>query len=130
MKFTVKELSYIFGSLYEAGSVVDYPDDKLPRDADGKVRFEKLSNLECLEKKPVEPVAPEKPVQADGGADLTDEEKQEIIINTVKGFDASDDKFWTTDGKPKLEEIEASAGFKVNRKLVHDVTDGYTRPIE
>lgn len=130
MKFKVLELSYIFGSLHEAGSFVDYPDDKLPRDALGNVRFEKLPNLELAEAKPAVVAASVPDVETDGGGDLTNEVKEQIIIDTVKGFDAGDDKFWTTDGKPKLEEIEASAGFKVSRKWVHDVTQGYTRPIE
>ena len=122
MKFKVLAKSYLFGELVEEGAVFDYPDDKLPRNADGSVKFDKLSQLEPIEK----PAKPAKP--ADAG--LTDEQKEDAIKAALEALDKSVDSHWTQAGLPDVSTVKGIVGFDVSRKEIDAVAPNFLRPAE
>jgi hypothetical protein len=139
MKFKVKALSYLFGRLVPEGEIYDYPDDKLPRNEDGSIRFEKLSQLEPV--KSVKATAPKaeapKESEADedeGGEDetteLTDEQKAQAVKDAVDALDKGVDADWTKGGLPSVETVKEIVGFDVTRKDIEAVAPGVTRPAE
>lgn len=120
MKFKVLSKSYLFGELVEEGAVFDYPDDKLPLNEDGSVKFDKLSQLEPIEK-------PAKP--ADAG--LTDAQKEGAIKDALSSLDKSVDAHWTkTGGLPNTDAVSSIVGFSVSRKDIEAVASGFIRPAE
>lgn len=134
MKFTVLSKSYLFGELLEAGSVYDYPDDKIPRSADGSIQFEKMSQLEPVKKTAVK--SAEK-VDEDGGSDdskkvdaPSGDERAQMIKDTVKSLDKTVDAHWTKAGLPNVETIGNLLGFTVSRKEVDAVAPDFIRPAE
>ena len=145
MKFKVKALSYLFGQLVEEGEVYDYPDDKLPRNADGSIRFEKLPQLEPVEavKAPAPKAQDAQTPQGtdtgtgeeDGGEDegdkeLTDEEKAQAIVDAVASLDKSVDAHWTKGGLPDVNTVKEIVGFELTRKDIEAVAPGVVRPAE
>lgn len=124
MKFKVLAKSYLFGELVEEGAVFDYPDDKLPRNADGSVKFEKLPQLEPIEK-------PAKPEAKAADTGLTDEQKAEAIKAAVSSLDKAVDAHWTkTGGLPNTDAVSSIVGFAVSRKEIEAVAGGVIRPAE
>lgn len=123
MQFIVKELSYLFGNLVPAGATFDYPDDKLPRNADGSVNLSKMSKLE--------PVNPEEAAATNAPADIdTGASREEAIKAVVDALDKANNDHWTADGKPNLNHIASVLGFKVSRAQVEAVAPGFVRPAE
>ena len=123
MKFKVLAKSYLFGELVEAGGVFDYPDDKLPRNSDGSVKFEKLPQLEPIKKTT-------KPEEKASDTGLTDEQKAEEIKAAVSSLDKSVDAHWTKGGLPNTDAVSEIAGFDVSRKDIEAVASGVIRPAE
>ena len=123
MKFKVLAKSYLFGELVEEGAVFDYPDDKLPRNADGSVKFEKLPQLDPIEK-------PAKPEAKPADTGLTDEQKAEAIKAAVSSLDKAVDAHWTKAGLPDVMAVKEIVGFDVTRKDIEAVASGFLRPAE
>lgn len=123
MKFKVLEKSFLFGELVDAGSIFDYPDGKLPRNSNGDIRFEKLPQLEPLEKEKKSTTS-----HLDNG--LTDEQKAEAIEEAVASLDKSVDAHWTKGGLPDVMAVKEIVGFEVTRKDIEAVAGGITRPTE
>lgn len=123
MKFKVLAKSYLFGELVEEGAVFDYPDDKLPRNADGSVKFEKLPQLEPIGKS-------SKPEAKEGDNGLTDEQKAEAIKVAVSSLDKAVDAHWTKAGLPDVNAVKEIVGFDVSRKEIEAVAGGVIRPAE
>lgn len=119
MKFKVLAKSYLFGELVEEGAVFDYPDDKLPLNEDGSVKFDKLSQLEPIEK-------PEKPADAV----LTDAQKEGAIKDALSSLDKSVDAHWTQAGLPDVSAVKKIVGFDVTRKEIEAVAPDFLRPSE
>jgi hypothetical protein len=139
MKFKVKALSYLFGTLVPEGEIYDYPDDKLPRNQDGSIRFDKLSQLEPIgvvkattpkAKAPKESEADEGEGGEGEGTELTDEEKAQAIKDAVDALDKGVDADWTKGGLPNVETVKEIVGFDVTRKDIEAVAPGFTRPAE
>lgn len=144
MKFKVKALSYLFGTLVPEGEIYDYPDDKLPRNEDGSILFEKLSQLEPVEA--VKAPAPkakdaQAPKETDTGTgegeggegekvEMTDEEKAQAIKDAVDALDKGVDAHWTKGGLPSVETVKETVGFDVTRKDIEAVAPGFIRPAE
>lgn len=136
MKFKVLSLSYLFGELIPAGTVYDYPDDKLPRDADGNIQFEKMSQLEPVKKSAVKEA---KKADEDDTDDSDDgkkfdapsgEERAQMIKDTVNSLDKAVDAHWTKTGLPNVETISNLLGFTVTRKEIDAVAPDFIRPSE
>lgn len=132
MKVKVLSKSYLFGELLEAGAIYDFPDDKLPRNADGSIRFEKMSQLE-----PVGKVSAVKATEQDDQGDddvnvdaPTGDERAQIIKDTVMGLDKAIDAHWTKTGLPNVDAINSLLGFNVTRKEVDAVVPNFIRPAE
>lgn len=121
MKFKVLQKSYLFGEMIEEGEVYDFPEDKLPRDSKGKIRFDKMSRLECLE-------APEAD-ESDEGL-LTQDQADEAILAALGKLDKAVDAHWTKGGLPDVKAVIEIAGFEVKRADIERVAPSLVRPAE
>lgn len=132
MQFKVLSLSYLFGELVPAGATYDYPDDKLPRDKDGNILFEKLSQLEPIGKKPAIKAPENEDDDGEGSDDdsPTGEERAQMIKDTVNSLDKTIDAHWTKTGLPNVNTISNLLGFTVDRKEIEAVAPNFTRPAE
>ena len=150
MKFKVLRESYLFGELKQEGEVFDYPDEHLPLDGDGNIRFDKLPQLELIGPKPElkapkakastpagkpaqEPDETEKESDEDDGKPKppTPEQKAESIRLALPALDPAKDDHWNkTDGKPSVKEVSEIVGYTVTRGEIDAVDEAFVRPTE
>lgn len=138
MKFRVLKDSYLFRTYYKPGEIVDFPDDKLPRDISGNVMFNKMSCLEPIEPQPSVVKADTAPVietledvETIGDDNEIDPDililNDENLKNAVHGLDPDNNDHWTLGGLPLTEFLSELFQAKVTRKDVERVAPGFTR---
>jgi hypothetical protein len=124
MKFRVLRDSYLFRTFYKPGEIVDFPDDKLPRDISGNVMFNKMSALEPLQP-PAAPVAAVVPASEPETDDVV--VTDEALLAEIEKLDPDQNEHWTLGGLPSLEYLCGVFGQKISRKDVQRVKPDFTR---